>query len=487
MGRDARVAANGVAGVRAAQLPARQAHLISGGPGGRRSPGGVRGGTPTGEGANTAREPLALQGMGRDGEKAGTCGSPANVDGNRVRSVVCHAFVDRVCRRRRGRRVAHVQQTPDACAVCACSRHARPAVRGEGRDWGEGMSPKRTVKPGARFAFKEQKIMRRVLFALCPALLGSVFFFGWRALFLCVWVCFCGACTEYAFARGRGDPLTESCLVTCLLLALSLPPTLPFWMAAVGATVALAFGKEVFGGFGRNVFNPAIVGRGFLYVCFPLAMTGRFAPAWRGGAGGFVHWSARTSDAGINALSAATPMLARRDYGHEAALLRLFVGDIGTRFTGSDAVPRVLGAGSMGEVSVLLVLLGGAYLLWTKTANWRLVVSSLGGALAAGLVFRHLLGAEAVPAAPWLLCSGGLLYACFFMVTDPVSAPNDRRAQVLYGACIGAFIVLFRWRAVFAGGVGFAILLGNTLGPTIEMGVKALTRRRTRPAQSEDG
>jgi Na+-transporting NADH:ubiquinone oxidoreductase subunit B len=322
---------------------------------------------------------------------------------------------------------------------------------------------------------KRQKIMEKVLVALAPALLGAIYFFGWRVLVMLLWVTVWGCATEWFMARRRGDSLTEACLVTCTLYGLSLPPTLPFWMAAVGIVVALFFGKEVFGGFGRNIFNPAIVGRAFVYVCFPIAMTSWFTPVWKGGLGGFVHWGPRRVIDGINAVTAATPMWFRRDFGFGAdlpfgkQLSQLFFGYIGGVYEGADGVSRVLAAGSAGEVSALLLILGGVYLLWTKTANWRLVASSFAGAILAAAVFRYLLGAEQVPPIAWTLFSGALVYACFFMVTDPVSAPRDKTAQYIYGAFIGVMIVFFRWKAVFAGGVAFAVLLGNTLGPSIEM------------------
>jgi Na+-transporting NADH:ubiquinone oxidoreductase subunit B len=309
--------------------------------------------------------------------------------------------------------------------------------------------------------------------ALMPALLGSIYFFGWRSLAMVLWVAAVGAATEYFMAKKRGDPVSEAVFVTAMLLGLSLPPTMPFWQAGVGMFVAILFGKEVFGGFPRNVFNPAIVGRGFLYVCFPTDMTSKFTAVWKGIPAGFAHWSARLQFEGIDAVAAATPMWSRRDFGHEASLMDLFTGSIGEVFTGTDGVQRVLTAGSVGEVSALLILIGGIYLLWTKTAQWRLTVSTLAGAIVANLVFRHLLGAEAVPPVLWTLCSGAMLYAAFFMVTDPISAPKNKSAQIIYGAFIGVMIVFLRWKAVFAGAVAFAILLGNTLAPTLELIFKA--------------
>lgn len=343
-------------------------------------------------------------------------------------------------------------------------------------------------------AFKRQKVMEKVLIALVPAALGAIYFFGWRTLVMTLWVMAVACVTEYLLAKRRGDPLTGSCLVTGALLGLALPPTLPFWMGAVGAVVGIAFGKELFGGFGRNVFNPAIVGRAFIYVSFPEEMTKWFIPAFQRGPGGFLSWAGqRTVEMNgktVDALTAATPMWFRRDIGFPETftfwdqIKQLFTGGIGGVFEGSDGAQHILAAGSAGEVSALLVLIGGVYLLYTKTANWRLVASSFAGAAAAGLVFRYVLGAEAVPPLLFTLFSGAMVYACFFMVTDPVSAPKNKQSQIWYGAFIGMLIVFFRWKAVFAGGVAFAILLGNTVGPTLDLIFKARDARKKAKAKS---
>lgn len=321
-------------------------------------------------------------------------------------------------------------------------------------------------KSGKKPWFKRQVIMERVLIALVPCLIGGVYFFGWRTVALLGIVLAVGCATEYWMASRRGDPLTGACLVSGALLALSLPATTPFWIAAVGIFIGIFFGKEVFGGFGRNVFNPAIVGRGFIYVCFPVELTGQFTPVYAGFPGGFAHWGPLTRLEGLEAVTSATPMWARRDYGFTTDVSDLFLGTIRGTFGEPE---QVLAAGSIGEVSALLVLLGGVYLLWTKTANWRLVVGSLAGATVASLVFRHALGAEGVPPLLWSLSSGAMLYACFFMVTDPVSAPKDKQAQWIYAVFIGVMIVFLRWKSVFSGAVAFAILLGNTVGPTVEL------------------
>jgi len=340
-------------------------------------------------------------------------------------------------------------------------------------------------RPAQPQRFRPQVAMRRVCLALLPALAGGVAFFGWRALALCVWTVLWACATEAFLARQRRDPLTESALVTGLLLGLSLPPTLPFWMAAVGAVVAIAFGKEFFGGFGRNVFNPAIVGRAFIFVCFPLAMTRGFVPVYEG-FGGLAHWGPQRTLSGLDAVSAATPMWSLRDYGWAAPLKDLITGRIGGVFTAADGTPRVLAAGCIGEVSAVLLILGALYLLVTGTASWRLQLSSLAGAAVTVLVLRHGFGVTAVPPLLWSLSSGALLYGCFFMVTDPVSAPKDKTTQLLYGAFIGAMLIFLRWKAVFSGALGFAILLGNTLGPSLEMLIRRRQEAGRRPAKTAD-
>ncbi|MDH3345671.1 MAG: RnfABCDGE type electron transport complex subunit D [Kiritimatiellaceae bacterium] len=344
------------------------------------------------------------------------------------------------------------------------------------------------IPPKKKPWLKQQPMMRKVEIALMPALAGAIYFFGWRSLVMVAWVALVGVATEYFMSKRRGDQVSEAVFVTSLLLGLSLPPTLPFWMAGVGSFVAILFGKEVFGGFPRNVFNPAIVGRGFLYVCFPVDMTSKFTAVWNGIPGGFAHWGTRLTFDGIDSVSAATPMWARRDFAHETSLLDLITGNIGEIFTASDGVTRALTAGSIGEVSALLVLLGGAYLLYTKTAQWRLTVSTLVGAIGANIIFRYLLGSDAVPPIPWTLCSGAMLYAAFFMVTDPITAPKNKNAQWIYGIFIGTMIVFLRWKAVFAGAIAFAILLGNTLAPTLEMIYKARAKKKkAREAATKQG
>ncbi|MBD3317101.1 MAG: NADH:ubiquinone oxidoreductase, Na translocating, B subunit [Chitinivibrionales bacterium] len=335
--------------------------------------------------------------------------------------------------------------------------------------------------------FLKQKNMLRVLYALAPIALVSVYYFGWRILAVLIVSIFFSFMTEWVMVTRRKRKISYACFVTSALYALSLPPTVPFWIVAVGAIIGILFGKEAFGGFGKNVFNPAIVGRAFVYVCFPIALTAKFVPAFRGFPGGFGAWSMTALDQlppylrgtgmeAVNAVTAATPMWARRDFGYLTDLGNLFTGIIGDSFS-TEGTQRILAAGSAGEVSFVAILLAAIYLLMTKTANWRLMLSPIIGAVALNVLLRNILGIEAVPPPAFTLLSGGFAYAAVYMVTEPVSAPKLPLSQWIYGLFIGAMIVFFRYKAIFAGGVAFSILLGNMIAPSLDMWIKRAKAR----------
>ncbi|HON79577.1 MAG TPA: RnfABCDGE type electron transport complex subunit D [Spirochaetota bacterium] len=336
--------------------------------------------------------------------------------------------------------------------------------------------------------FLKQKVMLKVLYAMAPVAMTAVYYFGWRVAAILAVSFFSAFITEWIMASKRGGKITYACFVTAGLYGLSLPPATPFWIVAVGAVIAILFGKEVFGGFGRNVFNPAIVGRAFVYVSFPVELTSQFVPALRGFPGGFGEWTFTASRWGADfvhgaglrmadAVTAATPMWARRDFGHVTDIGNLFFGNIGEVFQ-YRGFTKILAAGSAGEVCAAAILIGGIYLLVTKTAQWRLTVSTIAGAVLLNVILRHIAGIEAVPPVPFTLFSGALLFAAVFMVTDPISAPNDKLSQWIYGFFIGMLIVFFRYKSIFAGGAAFAILFGNILSPSLDFWIKRIRARR---------
>ena len=364
------------------------------------------------------------------------------------------------------------------------------------------------ARTGRRLLMK-QPTMRRMILALTPVAVSGVYFFGWRVAAVLAVCAAVGFGTEYLTSRGRHQPVSTACFVTIMLFALSLPPTVPLWIAAVGIVVAILFGKEVFGGFGRNFANPAIVGRAFVYICFPVDLTGRFVPAFKGLPGGLAHWSftrlgelpAYLADSGrklVDAVSQASPMWVSREYGFDvlahggkgASLWDMATGSIGGTFQapGEEGV-RVLSAGSIGEGCAILIALTAVYLLWTRTAQWRLMLGGLAGLVAANVLFRNVLGFDGprqVPPLAWQLLSGTTIYAVVYMVTDPVSGAKRKGAQLAYGIFIGMAIVVLRWRGVFVAAATFAILLGNLVGPWMDMGADAWANWRKAKAAGKE-
>ncbi|MHC4715534.1 MAG: RnfABCDGE type electron transport complex subunit D [Planctomycetota bacterium] len=356
-----------------------------------------------------------------------------------------------------------------------------------------------------------QATMARMVIALTPVAVSGIYFFGWRVAAILGVCLVAGVAAEYLTSRQRSQPVSTACFVTVMLLALSLPATVPLWIAAVGSVVAILFGKEVFGGFGRNFANPAIVGRAFVYICFPTDLTGRFVPAFKGFPAGLTRWSftslkempaylAESPRGVVDAVSQASPMWVAREHGFEvlahegrgASLWDMLTGSIGGTFqVPGEGGLRVLTAGSIGEGCAILILLTGVYLLWTRTAQWRLMIGGFVGLIVANLLFRNLLGFDGpgeVPPLLWQLASGTTVYAIVYMVTDPVSGTKRRPAQLAYGVFIGAAIVVLRWRGIFVAAATFAILLGNLVGPWMDMAATAWAdRRKTKVGAKEGG
>lgn len=284
--------------------------------------------------------------------------------------------------------------------------------------------------------FQKQPMMRKMLWALLPLFVFSVFAYGFRPIWLGIWVFATGILVEYLFEREKKKPVSEAVLVSCMLFLLSLPPNTPFWVAVIGIAFGIAFGKEVYGGFGRNVFNPAIVGRLFVYITFPSFMT--------------MGW-VKPSLFGLDTVSSATPLALMRE-GQSIRFLDLFLG---------------WRAGSLGEAPVFLILIAAIYLIVTKTASWRLMVSTY---LSAGIL-TFLLDVFNVPKAlPTLpaLFSGSLLFITVFMATEPITAPKKIKSQWVYGMIIGVTGVIIRTFSLFSEGWSFAILMGNLFAPLLD-------------------
>lgn len=303
-----------------------------------------------------------------------------------------------------------------------------------------------------KVSFLKQKMMNRVLYALIPIAVYGIYLFGWRVLLILFVTNFFSFLTEFLFIKKTSKgKVSLAVFVTGSLLALTLPPTIPLWMAAVGSIVAISFGKMVFGGFGKNIFNPTIIGRTFLYVAFPNAMTVQWMQPYSSFPGGFAHFS------NVNHLTTATPMIQFNQAGNLVELPKLFFGSI---------------PGSIGETSALLIILAAIYLLVTKTAKWQPMVSTIVSFILFSFIFYGLnLFA--------FLFSGGIMFGAVFMVTDPISMPKEKYTIWIYGFIIGFLTVFIRKYSLFAEGFMFALLIANTFTPILEYGFKKLTARKS--------
>lgn len=311
---------------------------------------------------------------------------------------------------------------------------------------GEGIRKERVP----RKLFLVQPMMIRVCYGLMPCIMASVYFFGLRSLVLTALVLFFGIATEGAFTLRQGRPISSAVFVSCLILALSLPPTAPFWIAVIGIVFGIVFGKMVFGGFGHNVFNPAMVGRCFIYIAFPIAMTNRWVEPVGGKYGGFSTWFPP-----VDALTTATP-LEVLGKGMDFPLAKLFMGNI---------------SGSLGETCAWLILLGGIYIIIKKSAPWRLAASCLLGGISLSFVLRYA-GISSVPGPLASLLSGSFLFGTFFVVTEPISGPKTKAAQWIYGFIIGGLTIILRRYSNFSEGMMFAVLFMNMFVPVMDMAVK---------------
>ena len=299
------------------------------------------------------------------------------------------------------------------------------------------------------------RLMLEVTLATVPVIAAAVFYFGITALLVIAATTAGALLTEWAFGSGpRGRSLRDnSGLLTGVLLALTLPPGIPLWMAFVGGVAGVGLGKVVWGGLGHNLFNPALVGRAFLQAAFPTTLT-----SWVPTGGDL--FAVRASSLAVpmlhggtvDAVTAATPLAKMKFEGSVTGLGPLLTGDI---------------AGSLGETSAWILILCGLVLGFRRAFDWRIPVAILVTVAALSSLLWAIDADRYAP--PWfMLASGGLLFGTVFMATDPVSSPTTPRGLWVFGAGVGALVVLIRVWGGLPEGVMYAILLMNAATPLIE-------------------
>jgi len=292
------------------------------------------------------------------------------------------------------------------------------------------------------------KNMVGVIIAMVPALLASLYFFGMGALIVTVTAIVACVLFEYLIQKFILKEETSiadgSAAVTGLLLAFNLPSNLPLWIILIGALVAIGVGKMSFGGLGNNPFNPALVGRVFLLISFPVQMT-----SWPVVEPLTMHYT--------DAQTGATVLSMIKMGGQTLpSIMDMFLGKM---------------SGSIGEVSAVALLIGLVYMLWKKIITWHIPVSILlTVAVFAGIL--HWANPETYANPVVHLLSGGLMLGAIFMATDYVTSPMNPKGMLIYGVGIGALTVVIRSWGAYPEGVSFAILIMNGFTPLINYYVK---------------
>jgi len=330
--------------------------------------------------------------------------------------------------------------------------------------------PNRVTKIGShiRDANDSKRTMIIVVLALVPAMLFGMWNIGYQhnlsigvnaidlwpnlwhgflVLFPLIVVAYvAGLGTEFVFAQIRGHEVAEGFLVSGILIPLIMPPDVPLWMVAVATIFAVIFGKEVFGGTGMNILNPALTARAFLFFAYPKHMSGDKV------------WIAEQGDA----VSGATPM------GDALASTTT----PGSSLTLPDTMDMFYGfmPGSIGETSTLAILIGAIVLICTGMASWRIMLSVFAGGLVMGYIFNLAGNSAYMEISPWdHMVMGGFAFGAVFMATDPVTASQTTKGKYIYGFLIGFFAIMVRvFNPAYPEGMMLAILLMNVFAPLID-------------------
>ncbi len=315
-----------------------------------------------------------------------------------------------------------------------------------------------SISPHLKSGESVEKIMWTVVACLMPPLILSIFTFGFQTLIITL--VSVGSCvaTEAISQKLLHRPVTikdGSAVITGVLLAYIIPPGVPYWMPIMGAVIAIFVTKHLMGGIGFNIFNPALMGRALLVATYPVAMTAAWLPPIRD-ASIFKYMGP-----GVDAVSTATPLYILKHYGIGAVIEKF--GSLSTIYGDFFMGWR---PGSIGETSALLLLIGGFFLIHKRYITWHIPLS----VIVSIAFFTWIFGGEQLFTGNPLLAvlSGGVMLGSFFMATDYVTSPNQKTAQIVYGAGIGALTVLIRLKGGYPEGICYAILLLNTLTPALD-------------------
>lgn len=312
-----------------------------------------------------------------------------------------------------------------------------------------------SVSPHIKSEETTSRIMWSVSAALLPATVMGIYFFGPRAAITVALSIITAVLSEYFFQKGLKRKISisdGSAFLTGLLLGMNLPPSVPFYIPIIGSFVAIVITKQLFGGLGFNVFNPALIGRAFLLISFPKLMT-----IWKEPTAAFVQMDAKTT---------ATPLGILKEEGI-AKLIEIF-GDKLNLY-----IQLLVGhrAGSIGETSAVALLIGAAFLFYRGYISWHIPLSFLATSALIAWIFGAkgmLFGGDPIIH----LLSGGMILGAFFMATDYVTCPSVKKGQIIFGIGCGFLTMLIRLKGGYPEGVMFAILIMNCFSPLIDRGFK---------------
>lgn len=313
-----------------------------------------------------------------------------------------------------------------------------------------------SISPHIKSEETTSRIMWTVSASLFPAAVMGAYFFGPRAV-ATVSICIIASIlSEHLYQKclKKNSTVNDgSAFLTGLLLGLNLPPAVPFYIPVIGSFVAIIIAKQLFGGLGYNIFNPALIGRAFLVISFPKLMT-----IWSEPTAAFVHIDAKSTATPLGILKEDGPAKLMEVFGDQISLYsQLLIGNRG---------------GSIGETSVIALLIGAGVLLYKRYITWHIPISFLGTAALIAWIFGG--DGSLFSGDPLLhLLSGGMILGAFFMATDYVTSPSMRSGQIVFGMGCGFLTMLIRLKGGYPEGVMFAILIMNSFAPLIDRGFRS--------------
>lgn len=329
-----------------------------------------------------------------------------------------------------------------------------------------------SASPHLKQNISVKSVMWQVVIALVPALIAAIILFGFQALFLTLYGVAAAVFTEALIQKWRKVPITiqdGSAVVTGVLVAFNINVSAPWWIPVVGSVFAIAIGKQVFGGLGYNIFNPALLGRAFLVASWPTIMTGGWIKTKLGSINGLTNLPANISES----ITSATPLgvaKALRDTTQiSAENADLVMNKLADMSTISNAFWGNIG-GVIGEVSAAALLIGAAFLALKRIIEWRIPVFYIGTVFVLVYVFGGINGlfSASILLPVFHIFTGGLILGAFFMATDMVTTPVTKRGRIIFGLGCGILTVVIRLVGGYPEGVSYSILLMNIAVPLID-------------------